>query len=142
VVRAADPADFMARFARVIAARQADAAPRFSTATAIGVLREGEVLHVLVRLGGGDGSGDTTERLAAVTLMPDRLAWKVLLDDRLESVARSLAGRQAQGERRPGQPLIEPLPEGVPLAPLPELGAGPQGPAGLPPPPGAGAPSR
>ena len=128
--RSADPADFMARFVRVVSARDPDAAPRFSALTALGVVPEGERLHVLVRLGAGSGP-DAPERLEVVSLLADGHGWKVLLDGRLEGIAGALAGRFGRDDRRSALPRMEPVPEGAPLTPMV-----PQGPAGLPPAPG------
>jgi hypothetical protein len=136
---AADPTEFLTRFARLIAVREPDAVPRFTRLTPIGLVREGEQLHVLVRLGfGGPGlvgsitSVDvpTDERIEVVSLLPQGKDWKVLLDGRLQELGRSLGGRRRAEERRGALPL-EPLPEGQPPAPVE-----PQGPAGLPPLPG------
>jgi hypothetical protein len=124
--RSADPADFMGRFARVVSARDPNAAPRFGALTAIGVVPEGERLHVLVRLGAGSGA-DAPERLEVVSLLPYGTGWKVLLDGRLEAIAGSLAGRSARNERRSSLQRMEPVPEGAPLIPREA-----QGPAGLP----------
>jgi hypothetical protein len=124
----ADPADFLTRFARLIAAREPDAAPIFSRLTPLGVVAEGEQLHVLVRLGldgGGAAAGSpAVERVEVVSLLPQGQDWKVLLDGRLQDLAHRLGSRARADERRGGLPRLEPLPEG--LAPLP---AAPQGPA-------------
>jgi hypothetical protein len=125
--RSADPADFMARFVRVVSARDPDAAPQFGSMTALGVMAEGERLHVLVRLGAGIGP-DAFERLEVVSLLPYGTGWKVLLDGRLEGIASSLAGHSTPVDRRSALPRMEPVPEGSPLIPLE-----PQGPVGLPP---------
>ncbi len=125
--KAADPSDFMARFVRVVSARDPEAAPRFGTLTPLGVVAEGDRLHVLVRLSGGGGpQGDG--RIEVVSLLQDAKSWKVLLDSRLEEMARALGGTVRADDRRSAYPRMEPMPEGV--APLP---LGPQGPAGLPP---------
>jgi len=134
---AADPADFLTRFARLISAREPEAAPRFSALAPIGVLREGEQLHVLIRLTQGSGA-TAVERVEVVSLLPLGPDWKVDLDGRLQTLASTLAGTLAGGAGGPGgerprtapprpvPPRMEPLPEGLPSMP-PE----PQGPAGL-----------
>ena len=53
--RLADPGDFLTRFDKVAAARHGDAPTRFDTAAAIGVVTEGEQLHVLLRTLTGAG---------------------------------------------------------------------------------------
>lgn len=142
----ADPTDFLTRFGRVISVREPDAAPRFSALAPIGVLREGDRLHVLIRLtlpAEGRTAGSTPlERLEVVTLLPQGSEWKVDLDSRLQSVAANLGG---QGPAAPGQraapPRFEPVPE--PPAPLPREPLGPgaplpreaQGPGAPPAPP-------
>lgn len=135
--QAADPADFMARFVRVVIARDPQAAPRFATLTPLGVVGEGDRVHVLVRLG-GIGASEGEGRLEVVSLERDGKTWKVLLDRRLEEMAEALGGPGRGAERRAPMPRIEPMPEGVGPTPLVP---GPQGPAGLPPllePQGAG----
>lgn len=126
VVQASDPADFMGRFVRVITAREPDAAPSFSQLEALGVVREEDQLHVLIRLGTGSGS-DLVERVEVLSVLPLGSEWKVLLDGRLEDVAQSLANRSSLNERRAGLRRMEPVPEGAPVL-APPL----QGPAGLP----------
>ncbi len=120
---AAAPADFLARFGRVISVREPDAAPRFSSLTPVGVLREGERLHVLVRLNPPPAAAGTApaERLEVVTLLAQGNEWKVDLDGRLQSVAANLgaAGAGRATGPRPAQPRFEPLPEGQTAAPLP-----------------------
>lgn len=132
---AADPKDFLARFSRLISAREPDAVPRFSSLTPIGVMPEGEQLHVLVRLNQGSSAGgagsEPIERIEVVSLRPQGKDWKVMLDSRLQDLGRSLAGRTRTDDRRGAPMRMEPLPEG--LAPTPGT---PQGPAGLPPLPG------
>jgi len=136
---AADPTEFLTRFARLIAAREPDAVPRFTSLTPLGVVREGEQLHVLVRLGLGDsGPADnaipglpTSERIEVVSLLPQDKDWKVLLDSRLQELGRNLGGRRRADERSGALPRLEPLPEGLSPEPV-----APQGPAGLPPLPG------
>lgn len=122
--RSADPADFMARFVRVIVARDPQAAPRFGTPIPLGIVAEGDRLHVLFRLGGEAGREGSLE---VVSLKPQGTTWKVLLDSRLESLASALGGPPRGGDRRGVYLRMEPMPEGS--APLP---VGPQGPAGLP----------
>ncbi|WP_295436168.1 hypothetical protein [uncultured Thiodictyon sp.] len=127
---AADPADFLTRFARLISAREPDAAPRFSGLTPLGVLREGEQLHVLIRLTLGGGP-EAVERIEVVSLLPQDKDWKVLLDGRLQSLASTLGSQpRADGPRSP-QLRLEPLPEGLPPAPV--APAGPAGPQPTPP---------
>ena len=128
---AADPADFLTRFARLISAREPDAAPRFSGLTPIGVLREGEQLHVLIRLTQGSGP-EATERIEVVSLLPQDKDLKVLLDGRLENLASTLGSHFRGDGPRGTQPRLEPFPEGLPPAPIE-----PQGPAGLQPMPPA-----
>lgn len=115
--RAADPADFMSRFVRVVVARDPETAPRFTSLTPLGAVAEGERIHVLVRLGEGESG-----RLEVVSVLPEGKTWKVQLDNRLESIARSLGG-----PTRADRPRMEPMPEGTTSQPQ-----GPQGPAGLP----------
>jgi hypothetical protein len=124
---AADPADFLSRFARLIAAREPDAAPRFGSLTPIGVVREGEQLHVLVRLSQSGSGPEAVERIEVVSLLPQGKDWKVALDSRLQDLGRKLGTRARGDDRRLGPSRFEPLPEGVTTPP-----AGPQGPAGLP----------
>jgi hypothetical protein len=130
--KAADPADFMTRFVRVVIARDPQAAPRFGTLTPLGVVAEGDRLHVLVRLGSAVGEPGAEGRVEVVSLLPDGKTWKVLLDRRLEEMAIALGGPvRADARSQPGGAAfqrMEPMPEGV--APLP---LGPQGPAGMPP---------
>jgi hypothetical protein len=130
--KAADPADFMARFVRVVIARDPQAAPRFATLTPLGVVAEGDRLHVLVRLGSAAGEPGAEGRVEVVSLLPDGKTWKVLLDRRLDELGIALGGPVRADARAPSGRAafqrIEPMPEGV--APLP---LGPQGPAGLPP---------
>lgn len=112
------PADaFMARFVRLMTARQPDLAPGFTSLTPLGVVPEGERLHVLLRLGPDPVRG-LGERLDVVSVAKFGADYKVLLDDRLRSMIAALAGRGGGSERRAGLPLAEPIPEGVPLAPL------------------------
>jgi len=128
---AADPAAFLTRFARLISAREPDAAPRFSGLVPIGVLREGEQLHVLIRLTQGSGA-EAVERLEVVSLLPQDKDWKVLLDGRLETLASTL-GSPSRGDGPRGTQLrLEPFPEGLPPAPIE-----PPGPAGVQPVPPA-----
>jgi hypothetical protein len=131
---AADPTEFLTRFARLIAVREPDAVPRFTSLTPIGVVREGEQLHVLVRLGlGGPGpvgsitpvDVPTSERIEVISLLPQGKDWKVLLDGRLQELGRTLGGRRRADERPGALPRMEPLPEGLPPAPVE-----PQEPAG------------
>jgi len=125
VAAAADPTAFLTRFARLISAREPDAAPRFSALTPIGVLREGEQLHVLLRLTQGSGP-EAAERIEVVSLLPQDKEWKVLLDGRLQTLASAL-GSPIRGDGPRGtQPRLEPFPEGLPPAPIE-----PQGPAGV-----------
>ncbi len=135
---AADPTEFLTRFARLIAVREPDAVPRFTRLTPLGVVREGEQLHVLVRLGpgGADSVGNavgvpTSDRIEVVSLLPQDKDWKVLLDGRLQELGHDLGGRRRVDERPGVLKRMEPLPEGLP----PAL-AEPQPPAGLPPLPG------
>jgi hypothetical protein len=137
---AADPREFLTRFARLIAVREPDAVPRFTSLTPIGVVHEGAQLHVLVRLGlGGPGpvgsatpaDASPSERIEVVSLLPQGKDWKVLLDGRLQELGRNLGGRRRAAERPGALSRMEPLPEG-----LPPVLAEPQGSAGLPPLPG------
>ena len=125
------PAEFFTRFARLIAAREPDAAPRFSGLTPLGVVREGEQLHVLVRLSqvGGAGSG-AVERVEVVSLLPQGAEWKVLLDGRLQDLAYRLGSRAGADDHRAMPARMEPVPEGLPL-----IQSEPAGPAGIRPPP-------
>ena len=132
-VSAADPAELMSRFARLISAREPDAAPQFSELTLVGVVREGERLHVLTRLGAAGGP----QRLEVVSLLPNGDGWKVLLDGRLEAIAGQLAGRFGAENRGSSAVRMGPIPEGGPAERLE-----PQGPAGLPPAPGPESGSR
>ena len=134
--KSADPADFMRRFVRVVSARDPNVAPNFGALTALGVIPEGDRLHVLMRLGAGIGPY-APERLEVVSLLPYGSGWKVLLDGRLEGIAGSLAGRSTGDNRRSGLPRMEPLPEGAPLIPFE-----PQGPSGSPAVPAPPLPSR
>jgi hypothetical protein len=115
--RGAAPEGFMSRFARLMSARQPDAAPTFGGLTPLGVLPEGDRLHVLLRLA-ADGSGAGVERLEVVSVLPFGSGYKVLLDDRLSAMVSALAGRSSGADRRGGLPLAEPVPEGLPLPPL------------------------
>jgi hypothetical protein len=127
---AADPADFLTRFARLISAREPDAAPRFSGLTPLGVLREGEQLHVLIRLTLGGGP-EAVERIEVVSLLPQDKDLKVLLDGRLQSLASTLGSQPRTDGPRGPQLRLEPLPEGLP--PAPAAPAGPAGPQPTPP---------
>ncbi|HYN79157.1 MAG TPA: hypothetical protein VES73_15350 [Lamprocystis sp. (in: g-proteobacteria)] len=131
VAAAAAPADFFSRFARLIAAREPDAAPRFSGLTPIGVVREAEQLHVLIRLnqsgGGGDSAGlGAVERVEVVSLLPQGSEWKVVLDGRLQELAYTLGRRAGADDRRAMPTRMEPVPEGLPL-----IQSEPAGPAGM-----------
>ncbi len=121
----ADPADFLNRFARLISAREPDAVPRFSGLVPVGVVREGEQLHVLMRLTQSGSGPEAVERIEVVSLLPQGKDWKIALDGRLAALASNL-GSRARG----GPPRMEPMPEGLPPPPLP---GEPQGPAGTPP---------
>ena len=116
---AAAPAEFFTRFARLIAAREPDAAPRFSGLTPLGVVREGEQLHVLFRLGqeGGGGSG-AVERVEVVSLLPQGSEWKVLLDGRLQDLAHRLGSRAGADDRRAMPARMEPRAGGVAADPI------------------------
>lgn len=113
-VRLADPADFMARFARVASARL-DAAPtRFDRVEAIGALPEGEVLHMLVREITEQG-GSQTQRLVVVSLKRSGKDWKVLFGNDLEALLAGFAA--APAGREPVDRRAQPLPEAAPLEP-------------------------
>jgi hypothetical protein len=126
--RGAAPEVFMSRFARLMSARQPDAAPTFGGLTPLGVLPEGDRLHVLLRLA-ADGSGAGVERLEVVSVLPFGSGYKVLLDDRLSAMVSALAGRSSGTDRRAGLPLAEPVPEGLPLPPLAPVAPSPVAPS-------------
>lgn len=132
--RMATGADFLGRFARLARVRQPELSPEYDSIQPIGVLPEGERMHCLLRLKTGEG-GQAVERIEVVSLSLDGTHWRVLLDGRLSGMARSLAGRASRDQRQSDRPLMEPLPEGSPLAP-----GALQGPAGLPPVPGPAVP--
>jgi hypothetical protein len=126
--RGAAPEVFMSRFARLMSARQPDAAPTFGGLTPLGVLPEGDRLHVLLRLG-AEASGAGSERLEVVSVLPFGSGYKVLLDDRLGAMISALTGRSSGIDRRGGLPLAEPVPEGLPLAPPAPVAPSPGAPA-------------
>jgi hypothetical protein len=139
--RSADPADFMTRCSRVLIARDPELALRFSSVAPLGAIREGERVHVLVRLG-GTGAGGDEGRLEVVSLQRDGKTWKVLLDRRLEELAQALGGSERANDRRAPRARMEPMPEGVGPMPLGPPQVPPQGPPGRPPAPTSAAPSR
>ena len=96
--RLADPADFLTRFDKVAAARQGDAPTRFDTAAPIGVVTEGEQLHVLLRTLTGPTQ---TQRLVVVSLKRSGTDWKVTQTGELQALAASLRG----GPRPKAEPL-------------------------------------
>lgn len=112
--RMAPPGEYFSRFARLASVRLPELTLGFDSSDPIGVLPDGEHVHVLVRLHTGEGAA-ASERLAVVSLARDGDDWKALLDARLVEMARSLAGQTDRDRHRPDRPLIGPLPEGTPL---------------------------
>jgi hypothetical protein len=102
--RLADPADFMRRFARVMAVRMPDQPVGFEELEVLGMVEEGPRMHVLVRLRTGSEEA-AFESLEVVSLLPDGEAWRVMLSPELEAAARSMDTR-GQGARP--APRLEP----------------------------------
>jgi hypothetical protein len=102
--RLADAADFMRRFARVMAVRMPDQPVGFDELEVLGLVEDGPRTHVLVRL--RTGSEETAfESLEVVSLLPDGEAWRVMLSPELEAAVRSMDQR-GQGARP--APRLEP----------------------------------
>jgi len=101
--RLAEPADFLTRFDKVVAARQGDAPTRFDTAAPIGAVPEGEQLHVLLRTLTGPTQ---IPRLLVVTLKRSGTDWKVTQTAEFEALAASLRG----GPRPKAEPMAPTAP--------------------------------
>ncbi|MCU0834604.1 MAG: hypothetical protein MUC77_09225 [Chromatiaceae bacterium] len=106
--RLADPADFLRRFARVMAVRAPDQPTGFDQLQILGTVNEGETIHVLARLRTAlpDGPSD---RLVVVSLRPFEDGWRVMLSPEIEQAARAMVEPLPSGRQRP-RPLQEPEP--------------------------------
>lgn len=111
--RLADPADFLRRFSRVMSVRMPDQPTDYDRLRVLGTVKEGEQVHVLVRL--NSASATVGERLEVVSLLPFEGGWKLMLSPKLEAAV--LAMDRRSGERRPA-PRLVPRPE--PPAPPPQ----------------------
>jgi len=111
--RLADPADFLRRFSRVMSVRMPDQPTDYDRLWVLGTVKEGEQVHVLVRL--SSTSVTVGERLEVVSLLPFEGGWKLRLSPKLEAAV--LAMDRRSGERRPA-PRLVPRPE--PPAPSPQ----------------------
>lgn len=111
--RLADPADFLRRFARVMAVRAPDQPTGFDQLQILGTVNEGETIHVLARLRTAlpDGPSD---RLVVVSLRPFDSGWRLMLSPEIEQAARAMVEPLPSGRQRP-RSLQEPEP--LPLEP-------------------------
>lgn len=111
--RLADPADFLRRFSRVMSVRMPDQPTDYDRLWVLGTVKEGEQVHVLVRL--SSTSVTVGERLEVVSLLPFEGGWKLRLSPKLEAAVLAMDRRSS--ERRPA-PRLVPRPE--PPAPSPQ----------------------
>lgn len=117
--RVADPADFMRRFARVMAVRMPEQPVGFDELQVLGTVAEDPRVHVLVRLRTASDDAAAVE-LKVVTLLPYEDAWKVALGSRLEAAVRAMSPG-ASGSRP--APRLVPTPEiAPPQRPSPTAG--------------------
>ena len=117
--RVADPADFMRRFARVMAVRLPEQAVGFDELQVLGTVEEDPMVHVLVRL--RTASDDASaEELRVVTLMPYEDTWKVALGGGLVAAVRAM-DPGGQG-KRPAPRLVPTLEVPPPQRPSPTAG--------------------
>jgi hypothetical protein len=100
--RLADPADFMTRFARVMAVRIPDQPVGFDELQVLGTVREGEKAHVLVRLRTVTDAA-SLEELEVVSLMPHQDEWRLMLGHRLRKAALEMG---PEAEHRPAPRLV------------------------------------
>ena len=114
--RLADPADFLRRFARVMAVRAPDQPTGFDELQFLGSVPEAETVHVLLRLRTAPPAGPR-ERLVVVSLRPTADGWRVLLDPEIEQAARAMGEVPQTGRQRP-RARQEPAP--LPPEPTPE----------------------
>jgi hypothetical protein len=115
-VRVADPADFLRRFARVMAVRVPDQPTDFDRLSVLGSVKEGERVHVLTRLSTGSGKS-AKERLEVVSLAPSERGWKLMLSPKLEAAVRAMDRRG--GDTRSAPRLVpRPPPPEPPPRPL------------------------
>lgn len=114
--RLADPADFLRRFARVMAVRAPDQPTGFDQLQVLGSVPEGDTVHVLARLRTAVEDGPR-ERLVVVSLRPVEADWRVLLSPDIEQAARAMEEAPRSGRQRP-RARQEPAP--LPPEPTPE----------------------
>lgn len=106
--RLADPADFLRRFARVMAVRAPDQPTGFDQLQILGTIPEGETVHALARLRTALPDG-ASERLVVVSLRPFESGWRVMLSPEIEQAARAMIEPLPGGRQRP-RPRQEPTP--------------------------------
>jgi len=97
-VSLAPPDDFMRRFARVMAVRVPDQPVGFDELAIVGLVEEGDQVHVLARLRTGQDEL-MEERLEVVSLKPSDGAWKVILSPKLERAVSAMRRQAGGGER-------------------------------------------
>ena len=116
-VRMAVPAEFLRRFARVMAVRMPDQPTDYELLLVLGSVKEDARVHVLVRLSSG-GKTQVMDRLEVVSLMPFEDGWKLTLFPKLEEAVAAM-DRRGSGAHPASR-----------LAPRPEAVAPPLRPAG------------
>lgn len=97
-VSLAPPDDFMRRFARVMAVRVPDQPVGFNELVILGIVEEGDQVHVLARLR-TQRDEVMEDRLEVVSLTPSEGNWKVILSPKLERAVSAMR-RQAEGGDR------------------------------------------
>jgi hypothetical protein len=97
-VSLASPDDFMRRFARVMAVRMPDQPVGFDELVILGIVEEGDLVHVLARLRTGKEES-MEDRLEVVSLAPYEGGWKVVLSPGLERAVWAMKRQVGGGER-------------------------------------------
>jgi len=103
--RDADSADFVRRFARVMAVRMPEQPVGFDELQVVGTVEENPMVHVLVRLR-SVWEGNAVEELRVVTLLPYENGWKLKAGGDLDEAVRSLDTSAHGKAKRPPPRLV------------------------------------
>lgn len=98
-IKAMKPQAFMESVLKLMAEPMKKAQMELGQATIVGTVKEGSVVHVVVRASTGNAGARIT-RMSVVSLMPEGNSWKLMLTGSIEGLAQAFKARL---EKKQGQ---------------------------------------